>query len=500
MHQPTKLREVHNITRIIENSKDNNSYANKLTHVYGVLSNPVRTLATIIDGGNPFYFNMKDFNKLPISLSLSLPSVISFKHGLWKETVTSFPQNLKILKYRGGKPHDSATLPSTLISLELSNIFTDIIDSIPSSLTYFDSGTHCVSPDIIFPPSLTTLKIVEGEFSELPPSITNLTLPYSYSSGEIPLPPHLSSLSCGPTILNNHMDIIPTSLTRLDLLRLNDDQGYEFFTLPSLSHFTCLKELDLHYSFNQSVENMLPPSLTSLQFSDEFSRPLPSLPISLTKLTTGYEFNHPINFPPNLKILAVREKFDNQLHALPEGLTELHIGYKGRGFLGKFNHPLTSLPNSLTVLKIYGNFNQSINGVLPPCLRHLHLGGGFKQEINYSSLPSSLICLSLLGDFNQNIDGVLPENLQHLSLGECFTQIIKQFPPNLKHFKLLGTYPHVLPSFPQSLKYLKLGDNSLDEYKFVGPIPEYLPEGIYYYYYYFYLLCYYFNFIFFITT
>lgn len=100
---------------------------------------------------------------------------------------------------------------------------------------------------------------------------------------------------------------------------------------------------------------------------------------------------------------------------------------------------LRQLPN-LTNLTFGKEFNQDINGMLPPSLAYLEFGENFNKYIEPNGIPNSITHLTFGRDFNQEIPvGMLPNSLTHLEFGDRFN---KRIAPN---------------AFPASLKYLKFG-------------------------------------------
>jgi len=148
------------------------------------------------------------------------------------------------------------------------------------------------------------------------------------------------------------------------------------------------------------------PNMRNLVYSGEEHLGDGVLPASLTHLTFGDEFNHPIG-----------------VGVLPASLTHLTFG-------DEFNHPIDEgvLPASLTHLTFGEKFNQPIGvGVLPPSLTHLTFGKKFNQKIERDVLPPSLTHLTFGERFNHPIDeDVLPAWLTHLEFGKQFKHPINE--------------------------------------------------------------------------
>lgn len=166
--------------------------------------------------------------------------------------------------------------------------------------------------------------------------------------------------------------------------------------------------------FDQNI-SCLPPSLTTLEFGENFN----SLPFPL---------------PPNLINLKFGRKFNQNLEYIPSFLRKLQ-------FLGSFDHPLPNLPSTLTKLKISGSFSFP----LPP-------------------LPRSLSQLTINSDYH-------PINAKNTSLtkvkisnGEQYSPI--SLPSTVTQLNLAYWYPEFLITLPHSIRKLDItrtrtGDFSL---------------------------------------
>lgn len=82
--------------------------------------------------------------------------------------------------------------------------------------------------------------------------------------------------------------------------------------------------------------------------------------------------------------------------------------------ISHFNQPINHLPKTLeTLLLSYSKFNQSVEDVLPPKLKKLHLGKRFRGTVE--RLPAGLEILHLERKFFGALDS-LPVNLKELQL------------------------------------------------------------------------------------
>jgi hypothetical protein len=149
----------------------------------------------------------------------------------------------------------------------------------------------------------------------------------------------------------------------------------------------------------------------------EFDKIINNLPISLTHIYFGCEFDKPIDFLSNLT-----------------QLTELKFGKK-------FNQPIESLEklSNLTHLKFGECFNQSIK-ILEKLtnLTHLTMGTYFSESIDVLASLTKLQYLNLSWGFVNPINN-LPDSITHLTLGinpgfyVINIPVIKKLPKNLTH-------------------------------------------------------------------
>jgi hypothetical protein len=213
-----------------------------------------------------------------------------------------------------------------------------------------------------------------------PPFLTHLTLGYGFNQHLTSLPPTLLYLETGLKF-DQPLTNLPPSLTHL-LLLCSERYMSPLHTLPS-----SLRVLSLPSVLKKNIT--LPPSLTSLIYRMDTPKGLDvnALPHTLTSLTLHiikfvYVFSR---LPPSLTSLTL-ENYNKPLPDLPSSLTRLE-------FLGNNDQPLPALSHtSLTHLLLNHNFNQRLP-VLPPTLTHLVLGEEFNQPVCILPLPSSFFTL-----------------------------------------------------------------------------------------------------------
>ncbi|GAM19438.1 hypothetical protein SAMD00019534_026130 [Acytostelium subglobosum LB1] len=212
---------------------------------------------------------------------------------------------------------------------------------------------------------------------------------------------------------------------------------------------TTLTQLTFGDSFNQPIEpGSLPPKLISLTFGSHFDQVIiaGALPSTLKTLTLGIHFDqviHPSTLPNSTLLMFNYCVKPIIAHSLPTLLTELTYGKRSQRPVPSSFQLLnpSSLPRSLTSLRLGGEFNQEMmDDVFPTNLRTLTFGSKFNQPIGFIRL--------------------LP-NLTSLTFGNCFSQPLSKdcFPPSLKTLGLSFGRPLNPNTIPDSLTSLVLGNN-----------------------------------------
>ena len=135
---------------------------------------------------------------------------------------------------------------------------------------------------------------------------------------------------------------------------------------------------------------------------------------------------------------------------IPDGITHLK-------FYHEFNEPINGIiPESVVYLKLGYNFNHPIDGCIPSSVKYLDLGISFNHPIK-DCLPDDLILLDTNSCFNQPINGCLPNKLKYLILGDMFNYYDGLcLPENITHLTL-GAHYHTNNNFriPESVTYLE---------------------------------------------
>jgi hypothetical protein len=152
-------------------------------------------------------------------------------------------------------------LPSSLIHLNLGNVFNKKIEHLPPGLQFLTVGSS-----------------FNQSIDKLPQSLRSLTLGYSFNKTLYNLPPLLESLTL----------------------------GYSFtYSIDDLPRY--LKHLTLGYSFNCPIDN-LPPNLKHVTFGYNYNHSIDILPETVTHLTLDKLFDYDINkFPSSLTHLTLNK-------------------------------------------------------------------------------------------------------------------------------------------------------------------------------------------------
>ena len=233
----------------------------------------------------------------------------------------------------------------------------------------------------------------------------------------------------------------------------------------------CLRELTFDDNADVTCEDW-PSALQSLAFGKLFNRPLNAGLAGIRSLSLGFRFNQPL------------------VSQLPETLTFLKI-------VGDFDQPLGQLPRGLRTLIIGGEFNQHIApGDLPECLAVLRLlTPKLTPALQEEALPRALLRLQLHGDnplprlpadvetlildhrFNFPVaPGYLPNSLRSLVVPQQYTRPLREInlPDSLHKLTFIEyNVPLVPGDLPTGLRQLDLGERYSHEL-----FPDVLPLSL----------------------
>lgn len=191
--------------------------------------------------------------------------------------------------------------------------------------------------------------------------------------------------------------------------------------------------------------------------------------------------------PDNVDVLFLDiEKNQPIEFEFPAKLKELKIEYW-------FNASIGLLSNSLETLDLGDSYDKKINNILPPNLKHLHLGKRFNHHL-YDILPDCLETLIIrnenymgkISQFPRNLKTLclsynkshvlpdLPHQLENLMLKNKFSQKIKHFPPSIKNLSVGIMYNHEICFL--DFQHLKIMDFGFSTYE--HDFPEILPDSI----------------------
>lgn len=173
--------------------------------------------------------------------------------------------------------------------------------------------------------------------------------------------------------------------------------------------------------FNKIIR-VLPLNLTDIKFGRNFNQPI-ILPHGLTCVTFGDKFDQPVNLPHDLTCVTFGDEF-NQPVNLPPNLTRVIFGRK-------YSHTINLPP----VLYLRINSSNNVVDMLPNNIEELELGTVFKLPLN--NLPCGLKKLIfnsrsfIYSTYNHELN-MLPNSIEYLELPTCYKKQIKNFPLNLE--------------------------------------------------------------------
>lgn len=196
------------------------------------------------------------------------------------------------------------------------------------------------------------------------------------------------------------LPILPPKLTHLEI----DEFNPVFTNFPS-----SITHLKIAYGCEKLENGLLSQNITHLNIGHSFNGELDYLPQQLIYLVFGSAFNQPIDkLPPNLIFVQFGAKFNQPINNLPKSVKYLKF-YE----YAKYQQQINKLPHQLEML-ILGIYKFPLPAsIIPNSLKILHFSCGFNSPIDFSSI-ASLVYLSLGGDFDQPVDGLLPPNLDVL--------------------------------------------------------------------------------------
>ncbi|EGC34838.1 hypothetical protein DICPUDRAFT_152895 [Dictyostelium purpureum] len=261
--------------------------------------------------------------------------------------------------------------------------------------------------------SCITLDIKETfDLNQLPPNITSIEIFSPYKKCNIIpltkdsswLPQNLTKLSIifpRGTVIEDYA--LPNTLKELYIgFELGDKEIKKELKSNYLTHLTNLEKFTLAHNFyeeNQlSNDFQIPESVTKLNlFCEKLpeSFKYPSRLVKLKTLNLNFINSDGISILPN-SCTSLDVDFDIKLqpNMFPPNLVHLTMYHPDYPKFNNGGYPLIEeniFPNTLTYLKIGGNFNQDIGiNVLPHQLKTLKLGNGYKKKMIKESIPPTL--------------------------------------------------------------------------------------------------------------
>uniref|UniRef100_A0A6C0CDC6 FNIP repeat-containing protein n=1 Tax=viral metagenome TaxID=1070528 RepID=A0A6C0CDC6_9ZZZZ len=217
---------------------------------------------------------------------------------------------------------------------------------------------------------------------------------------------------------------IPFNITHLTISELRDEVVDdlpntithlffgEYFDSKILSLPKSVIHIDFGERFNQSIDGLLPGSLTYLEFGFDFNKPIEYLPQTITHLILGESFNQPINCIPNSVVhLKFGCEFNQFLDDLPLSIKYLELGMEYNQSIMNclsvthiaLNGYAIGIPYSVTHLRFRSEFkfNRIVKTYIPPTVTHLYLKK-IKEKM-FQFIPQSVRCL-FIGASSKNIE------------------------------------------------------------------------------------------------
>ncbi|KAF2070051.1 hypothetical protein CYY_008633 [Polysphondylium violaceum] len=361
------------------------------------------------------------------------------------------PQNIKFLGlYMDTIPESEFTIPSSVTSMEVINSYVGGSFFPPNvkSLKYGFSkpgNLNCL-PLGQLSQTLTRLELIniKGTIKPhyLPHSLTHLHMGNTYKTQLEPnvLPPNLTFLHMGGYDKEIGIDLIPSTVTRLEF-------GWEFDSyLPPGSLPSSLVTLIFNdrtvmapAKFNQPLDQgLLPSTLKTLRLGSQFDQELNEnvLPNSII----DFQCNKTVFIPPHtqvLKLTTIQPSLE-----IPHSVTNLDMGWIN------WNLQYGYFGNKLRVLS-FKYAKQLVKGDIPSSVTKLtlHTRAALEPDV----IPTSVIKLSLTSFIQQPIGhGIVPDSCQKLSLCLQYPTEQIEIPSSVKLFTFLKNsrvvlYPNMLP-------------------------------------------------------
>jgi hypothetical protein len=150
---------------------------------------------------------------------------------------TTYPPNLKKLKFCGSIAHPLDNLPPSLTLLKVNPQFNYPADNLPPSLTHLVLGESFNQALNQLPPSLYHLSLRKSKFNHpvdnLPKSLTFLSLGDAFNQSICSLPPSLTYLRLGKSFAES-LDFLPQSLATLSVnFESLNEKGVKLEHLPA---------------------------------------------------------------------------------------------------------------------------------------------------------------------------------------------------------------------------------------------------------------------------
>ncbi len=326
------------------------------------------------------------------------------------------PSNLNHLTIKSGQNIKNDYIPRNVKSLELLGYNKPLTKSlIPNSITklkFMFFNQKLKKGDI--PNTVEKLDFglrfnQELELNDIPDSVIELRLSINYNIRLLTgsLPNKLKKLYFGEYFNQElFIDNIPETVTHLYF-------GNRFNKVINIGVLPQgLTHLEFGKRFNNilSIEN-LPYGLKHLKLGEEYNKLIESIPDTIEYLFLG-GYKKSIKFIPFGVKELVFDKYNMELCVgdIPCSVTHLTFG-------ADYNHPIYKdvLPNSIIYLKFGDGFDRLLfNGSIPNSVKKLVFGRKYNQPIKKNIIPNSVIQLKLGENYDQELFPICIPSIKEL--------------------------------------------------------------------------------------
>lgn len=199
----------------------------------------------------------------------------------------------------------------------------------------------------------------------------------------------------------------------------------------------------------QNLSSFFPITLTKLTVGNTITFSSEVLPRCLQYLKFETGCNDLNNLPETLEVLIISPKFMrytcNEYLYYANGHYHLHENFENEDEIifreggDLHNKKCQDLYHKYiyvsTKSRDTSDFDADIKS-LPKSLTYINMNTRFDKDLNAFKSLSKLKYLKLRGNFNKRVNGMLPDNLEYLYLGTSFNKNIDHLPSNLRYLNI----------------------------------------------------------------